>query len=523
MLSDYGLHPRRLRDGADWSIEREVLKSSATRRESRPASWRTWIEEELSLRRLDIPLFEVAIDGTALGGGAIAPIDDYLTQSGYDAALARVQTLGDWRRAEAHGQCIRLALRQDDRPVSEDRQARPPHDPAARAAIAIADKLRHAAYEPRRGQTTWIGVLGNGRSRERRLDSVAWDLFAGRCGIALAIAAVEGYEKIRAENSFALRVLRPLERFLNAGEPIDDDIPEPVGLAGLGGIVYTLTHVARHQQSEPLLDAAVHAADLMERTRIDADAALDVMSGSAGALLGLATVYAASPRPSILDRAVRCGRRLLSTTDAFRRQRLSDAPTSATIAGFAHGAAGVTYALSRLYRVTGERIYRTAALNTFSHHGTIDDAVSRGMFGDVRPIDAMRKSWCRGAAGIGLARIACAQLLDAPELLEDVDALLLAAAESAADRSVSDQVCCGRMGHVELLLTAGEVLRRSDLTARARQMAAQIIERAMRSGTYSLTAVDDVFSPGYYQGLAGIAYGLLRAHTPTLPSVLLWE
>lgn len=526
-LIDRSLHPRLMRDGTDWSIEREILRSSATAQPSKPRAWSTWVDEERSLSRLDVPLFDAAIDGTALGRAGTESIGGYLVESGYDAAMARLNALHDERRAEAHRQCIRLALRaracpEGDRTASS--QDASLADAALRAAFSIGQTLRATAYEPQAPEVAWIGISRAADSTERRIDMVGWDLYGGRCGIALLLATLETRESARTGPSFARRVLAPLEASLNAGGHVDGaDPPAVLGAAGLGGIVYALTRVSQLHQSGPMLDAALRAADAITPALIERDRALDVLSGCAGAALGLLTLHAVTGKAWVRDRALRCGTRLLEA-----RERSTEGgglvwnTPARTANGFAHGAAGIVYALSRLYRETGDRTYRDVVLESRfrdsaydEHTGATRDDTSRGR--------AIRLSWCRGIAGVGLARLRIATLLDAPELLEDVDAMLDEVADAPPDRSTSDQVCCGLTGRIEFLVTASTVLERPDLALRARDVAAQMIDRAAQRGTYSITAVDDLFSPGYYQGLAGIAYGLLRSCTPALPSVLLWD
>jgi lantibiotic modifying enzyme len=59
----------------------------------------------------------------------------------------------------------------------------------------------------------------------------------------------------------------------------------------------------------------------------------------------------------------------------------------------------------------------------------------------------------------------------------------------------------------------------------ASKWAWQIVARAEDSGTFALHPLlpKGVYSPGFFQGTAGIGYELLRiAHPDMLPSVLLW-
>jgi lantibiotic modifying enzyme len=52
-----------------------------------------------------------------------------------------------------------------------------------------------------------------------------------------------------------------------------------------------------------------------------------------------------------------------------------------------------------------------------------------------------------------------------------------------------------------------------------------VVARARRSGAYRLfpNLPSTAFNPGFFQGVAGIGYSLLRLADKDLPSVLLWE
>ena len=78
-------------------------------------------------------------------------------------------------------------------------------------------------------------------------------------------------------------------------------------------------------------------------------------------------------------------------------------------------------------------------------------------------------------------------------------------------------VCCGEMGRAEVLLEAARYLNRPELEVLARQ-------RASCVAAGLLPADERPFIPGFFQGSAGIGYGLLRLIAPDrLPSILLWE
>jgi len=130
-------------------------------------------------------------------------------------------------------------------------------------------------------------------------------------------------------------------------------------------------------------------------------------------------------------------------------------------------------------------------------------------------------AWCHGATGIGLARVSTLDILDTPEIHQDIETAI----NTTINYGLSDiaQLCCGNMGRVEFLLTAGSKLNRPELLELAMQLANQVIARAKSQGHYGYGRILD-FHPGFFQGAAGIGYELLRlAYPDQLPSVILWE
>jgi lantibiotic modifying enzyme len=182
---------------------------------------------------------------------------------------------------------------------------------------------------------------------------MGYDLYGGTCGVALFLAAAERFSTLGGYGELAMAALRPLRGELR-------DRPERLagimgigGGSGLGSLVYSLVRVSRLLDEPSLMEDACRAAGLITEARITADENLDVLSGAAGAILGLVTLYEARPNREFLDRAIACGAHLVDA----RTTSVVGSRTWATLGGllhtgFSHGAAGITYALLRLYEHT---------------------------------------------------------------------------------------------------------------------------------------------------------------------------
>jgi type 2 lantibiotic biosynthesis protein LanM len=532
-LLDRGLHPRLLQDGADWSIELELLKASATVHEVVPRLWPALLAEQRALIRLDIPLFTSTSDQTSIEGDG-ERVTDYLALSGRETTRTRLGGL-DEERTQVQQHCIRVALRaqpQRPGPANGDTDVSATTElaraPWLKEALAIADTLRSAADQSNGRDVRWIGIRGLSGSSERSLDDVGWDLYGGRCGVALLFAALES-RGLTAGDSFARRILAPLVDDVASDARRGAWQPKlPLGACGLGGIVYGLATAATLTKSDSLIAAAARAAATITPDAVATDDRIDVLFGAAGAALGLLALSTVWNEPWVIDRAVLCGRHLLdrAIVGGPGRRLVWRTLNGRVVDGFAHGSAGIGYALARLHRQTAVDEFREAAIAALcgnGHHDHHEVATSNSNGASTARTDMLRRSWCQGTAGTGLSRLEASVLLGCPDLRAGLGTVLTDLASAPISVSRLDQVCCGNMGRIELLTRAAEMLDAHEWRRAAERCAENMIARAAERGSYGVSGVDDLFCPGYYQGLAGIGYGLLRLQFRELPPVMLWE
>jgi lantibiotic modifying enzyme len=256
------------------------------------------------------------------------------------------------------------------------------------------------------------------------------------------------------------------------------------------------------------------------------DKALDILAGAAGTVLGLLALYDVSGEQTVLDKAITCGQRLLRTrTESKTGWWAWSTINGKMLTGFSHGAAGTVYALLRLYAVTQDRDLLAAAQEGIAYEDSVFAPVV-GNWPDFREEEqlAFLTSWCHGAPGIALARIGGLPVLDTDHIRKDIEAALQTT--RAFGVQGVDHLCCGNLGRADLLLVAASRLSRPELSVAASKRAWQVLKNAGHTGAFVLHPLlpMGVYSPGFFQGTAGIGYALLRMAQPdVLPSVLLWE
>ena len=135
---------------------------------------------------------------------------------------------------------------------------------------------------------------------------------------------------------------------------------------------------------------------------------------------------------------------------------------------------------------------------------------------------AHKTSWCHGAAGIALSRLAALPILDTPQVREDISHGLRATRLAGAQGL--DTACCGAMGRVEVFVVAAKELGDPGYLQEARKLASSILRRSQQDRSYALGWKKVPYLASFHQGMAGIGYEFLRLATPaSLPSLLLWE
>jgi type 2 lantibiotic biosynthesis protein LanM len=530
---------RSMDDGVIWSAQADFVARLADWEEEDDPMWSLRRAERSALLALNVPYFVSASDGSDIRDAA-AVLVYTSAPSGMDCASARVEALDEQviaRQVEIIRQhtsalststgpvAVRTELKQI-RP--QDAAALPTKETFIAEADSIAAELSHRAI--RRGSSAaWIGLDWLGDSEVSQLVVLGPHLYNGLGGIGVFLAAHARVTGRKSSQELALAAVSHLRKDLSSRNSAR--LARSLGIGGavgLGSIVYALATMSSLLNDDTLLGDALVGAVLFTDELIAADKQLDVMSGSAGGILGLLRLYRDSRAADVLRRAERCGEHLLSQPrlgPAGRRSWIGQGLGPRPLNGMSHGAAGFAYALAELAAATGRQEFATAASECIAFENSSFDQ-ERSNWPDLLDEEAgpyWPSQWCHGAAGIGLARIATAKgaMLDSELLLADVRKAL-GGVEKGGSRAV-DTLCCGTMGVIEFLWQASSALGRADLDDLASRRLAAAIQTAASTGDYRWGAGKKEFNLGLFRGLTGVSYTCLRQVDRSLPSVLIWE
>ncbi|WP_427158660.1 type 2 lanthipeptide synthetase LanM family protein [Aliinostoc sp. HNIBRCY26] len=528
------ISPQYLSDGRDWSIEVDFLSRAFLFPQNRPLAWQILGAELKAVEQLDVPYFDAVTGSDDLVLNAGEKIVGYFQQPSYNDVLTRLQKLSEGDLAVQVG-IIQLAFYArvaknmqgetvDSVEINEDVSVLT-QEQLVEAAQEIADEIAKRAIAGTDGSLSWIGLNFDLATERYQLQPLGDSLYDGNSGIALFLAAFARCTGDTQFRDLALSSIQLLQKSLQT----DNSGIQKMGIGGatgLASIIYSLVKISQFLDLPQLLEDAQTVAHLITPAAIAKDTKFDIVGGAAGAILGLLALYEVKPDAVTLQTAIECGQHLLNYCQgAYVLKNTVIEP----LTGYSHGAAGIAYAMLRLYNVTNKAQYLDAARQAIAYENSFFFP-NAGNWREITPIKdpsappMFWSTWCHGAPGIALGRLGSLSIENTEQILADIE-VALQTTHNTGLQSI-DQICCGNLGRSEVLLVASQKLPDSDWDKNALELATMSVQEAKKIGNYrcfgNLPA--SVFHPCFFQGSAGIGYQLLRlAYPEVLPSVLLWE
>jgi type 2 lantibiotic biosynthesis protein LanM len=524
-------HPDLLRDALDRERFFDRLWVGI---EDAPHLAQTIRAEREDLNNVDIPLFTTRPSSRDLWTSRGERIPDVLRESALGSVRRRVERLSrqdlDMQRWFIKASLSTLSTGRFHAAAPALR--RPPRGAVAdatrlvAAARVIGARLETSARRSNEG-VSWIGLTA--RSEHRwSVTPLDTDLYGGLPGVALFLAYLGS---ITGEDRYTALARAALSTALHQ---VGSDAPQmqSVGaFTGWGGLIYVLSQLGALWSDSDVLYEAEGIVRILPAL-IEQDEAFDIVDGAAGCIGSLLALHACAPATDALAVATRCGDRLVSCARPMPHG-VGWIPknVSTPLAGFAHGAAGVAWALLHLAAATGQERFRTTARAAIAYERSLFSPEAAN-WTDVRPSftaaetrtdgrPSFMTAWCHGAAGIGLARIHSLEHLNDAQVREEIEIALKTTV--AHGLGGSHCLCHGDLGNLELLLQAGRTGRDSRWTTVIDEAAAATLHDIETCG-YLCGSPAGVETPGLMTGLAGIGYGLLRLAQPdVVPSVLVLE
>jgi type 2 lantibiotic biosynthesis protein LanM len=455
-------------------------------------------EEVTQLMQFDIPAFTIALGESTLDGHAQRGLP-FHGRSPLDAFAETLASLSP-RDKIAQRRWITRSFGLSSYP-------RPGAQASADAFVqACADYLVDAAHRADSDYSLcWLQVVLPEEGGDARPQLPT--LYSGQAGMLLLFAALAAQGGSAAQRDVHQRLRHMLR---GDAQNLVSEGQEAGLYQGTAGPLYALLHDALLHGDAALLDfvrAQTHA--LLSTCVVKGN---DVIAGGAGVMLYLCALLRGGGVDATVEAALaRLGGQLLAARDADSCSWSSD--HGAQLGGFSHGNAGIAHALLSAGELLQRDDFIAAGLAALAFEDSRFDAAQQN-WPDVRKATAevFNNSWCNGAPGYLIPRAIHYARLDA----DARRCFVLALQRFLAVPAFPDEsLCHGTAGGLDVLVTVHRHVPALVSSGDVQRLLRQLIDAApARAGT------QDCDAPGLLTGLAGMAYAVLRAGRPDLPSVL---
>lgn len=530
-------------DGIKWSVQADFLARLGDWDEQTDLLWPLHKSERDALLNLNIPFFLSPSDGHILFDTFGHSIETPAIP-GLQRAQKRWKTLCqeeiDWQSLliKISTSFVSSSIQQDskkdrhryDRVLQSEAINKINDEDLLNELKLIIDQIEDSSFQDALS-VSWLGLDWMQNSEVAQLVPLGEDLYNGMTGIALFLAAYQYQFHDERSKKLLNKILNGLHEQIHASTSARWARSLGIGgTAGIGSIIYALVNIASFLNDDAILEDAIAASKLYTKELIDADQGLDVISGSAGAILCLLALYRKTQSPDVLERAVLCGEHLLNSPrvgEAGSRTWVGLGLGNSPLNGMSHGAAGYAYALSSLHQVTQRDDFADAARECLGYEQSQYDESEHNWpdlrkDADDKPFKMMVCQWCHGASGIGLARIGQVKAGTSLNLLKtEIENASICTVRNWPN--TVDTLCCGTLGGIEFLREAGDILNDEQIQKLASKRLKEIIATRYENGKYAIGVGGNQFNLGFFKGLSGVGYALLRGLNPSLPNVLIWE
>jgi type 2 lantibiotic biosynthesis protein LanM len=380
-------------------------------------------------------------------------------------------------------------------------------------AVNIARTIEESAIRSKDKTITWIAPILDPESQRYLLSPLGSDFFGGASGVALFFAALYRVTRNSKYKGLALETAcSTLEAIKKERAGSLTKTGGVLGISTSASLIYALIKISELTDNCELIDAAVKISASISPDALHSDKYYDIIAGGAGTILCLLKLYETAGGKDILEKASAAGKILLSSRIRTNNGRAwKNNISDSCLGGFSHGAAGIAYALLKLYKTCGDKKFKAAALEAIKYEKSF--FTNEGGWRDLRfkstnSENLVNNSWCHGSAGIGLGRLAASDILDNDDTRVDIDRAINLV--SGARLSAIDHCCCGNTGYAEFLFYAGQKTGRPELKKLGLNIISLIAERSEKNKHYMILGPGGSCNPSFFQGLSGIGYHFLR-------------
>lgn len=395
-------------------------------------------------------------------------------------------------------------------------------------ALEIANKLCKEAIWYK-NKCNWICPAMDPKSLKRFYTALDPFFYEGISGISFFLSNLYAITNESVYKKTALAAYNCVNETLTG---ISQGIPNSFYL-GSPGIAFSLISGGENLGCNDLINEGFNILNNLPKLSKD----LDVINGVAGTIPLYLFLGAKYFRKDYLQLAISQGDYLLSVArksdKGYSWETLPQSGVINNLTGFAHGTAGISYALLKLFENNHDRRYLIAARealryeNYYYDEGEMNWQDLRKLNNDTNNKPKYSVAWCHGAPGISMVRAKAFAITN--EFQYEKEAVLgCAKTVSGFDiQGYNYSLCHGQIGNAETLIICGRLLGNSKCMSDVQNCAMtgykkfHITNLPWPSG---LKTQEETF--GFMTGLSGIGNFYLMLALPDkkrFPSVLLLE
>jgi lantibiotic modifying enzyme len=142
----------------------------------------------------------------------------------------------------------------------------------------------------------------------------------------------------------------------------------------------------------------------------------------------------------------------------------------------------------------------------------------------VSPMVFNESKWCHGACGIGLSRAGLLKIKsfqNDKNLINDLSMSLKASNIYWPSHNIT--LCCGSIGNIELLNSVNELLNTTENHNNVQIRLYEILKNYDELSLMTWGINGEPHNLGFFQGISGVGYSLMRINDKSLPNIALFE
>jgi len=489
--------------------------------------------EVLDIFNHDIPYFEMTVDSLEVKSALGNTIDLKLNERSLDSVKKHISMFSD-EQLTTQQWLISNSLKQKENakqineivisnPFLTDKKTVDEFDYLS-SAESLGDFLIKIAVQSDK-YALWIGEHYQNESKLfTRLDA---SLYKGQLGIIWYLAYLaEVSKKDRYRKIAEKGIQHCLDNLLE-----DQFLKTSVGLfEGIGGFIYVISHL-QELWPDKNFDNYIEKILASLPEKILQDEQLDVISGTAGCLLALQSLYQVTQKTDVLQLCKMCGDKLLKAmikTPTGSAWKI--ASQTSPLAGLSHGSAGISLALIRLSKLLNDDTYFIGSRSAIAYENSLYSSEHNNWLDlrkrtDDKTENQVGWAWCNGAPGIAIERLESLKQNQSDCSSREQDDLALIVKSTLSSQWPSHYALChGAFGNLDILSHIAMHTKDHGLVEKCRQGISQsIIQCSTPHGAFN-DFFKNVPSLGLMVGTTGVGYALLRQISPEkIPNILSME